>query len=390
MRLVAELLAPRPQPARRMVQRMLVGKAHRAMHLMGDRRAGAGGLADPHLGDRHLGGGEFAPPVQAIASAAASAAAPAAATSPASVARLCCTAWNLAIGRPNCDPVERPLHRLIEDLFERARHLLRPRRGAELHEPIVSRSGAGRTATGVAPSNETVSRGSPARLVPWLIASPAAGTSATRRSALIGEDGDVAGVAGERHLPGAAAQRALGAELDMAVLIAPARSSSAPPAPRCRPAPAASPRAASRRAAPAPQTARRRATRQTVDHLGPGAAESVGDPGQGQPDSLERVPQRLRPLPFLGGIDRARARTDRRKIRVAVSTMMLSLLSLIPVLLAAVAAIVKQTSRNGKPPWACGSSLPRDLLGLTRGTPRRERGCLSRARRRVKLVAWFG
>src|SRR5271156_4532909 len=31
-RLVAELLAPRPQPARRMVQRMLVGEAHRAVH----------------------------------------------------------------------------------------------------------------------------------------------------------------------------------------------------------------------------------------------------------------------------------------------------------------------------------------------------------------------
>src|SRR5947208_14156901 len=34
---VAALLAPRPQPARRMVQRVLVGKAHRAVHLMGNR-----------------------------------------------------------------------------------------------------------------------------------------------------------------------------------------------------------------------------------------------------------------------------------------------------------------------------------------------------------------
>src|ERR1700719_172472 len=37
-RLVAELLAPCPQPARRMMQRVLVGEAHRAVHLMGDRR----------------------------------------------------------------------------------------------------------------------------------------------------------------------------------------------------------------------------------------------------------------------------------------------------------------------------------------------------------------
>src|SRR5207249_145973 len=94
MRLVAEFLAPRPQPARRVVQRVLVGKAHRAVHLMRDCRAGPGRLADPQLGDRHL-------------------------------------------------------------------------------------AGAGATASATVPSNETVSRGSPARLVPWLIARPSAGTSAT-------------------------------------------------------------------------------------------------------------------------------------------------------------------------------------------------------------------
>src|SRR5229473_6446395 len=60
MRLVAELLAPRPEPARRMVQRMLVGKAHRAVHLMGDRRPGPGRLADPQLGDRDFGGDQRA------------------------------------------------------------------------------------------------------------------------------------------------------------------------------------------------------------------------------------------------------------------------------------------------------------------------------------------
>src|SRR5216684_1311880 len=51
-RLVAELLAPRPQPARRMVQRVLVRKPHRAVHLVGDRSPGAGRFAAAHLGDR--------------------------------------------------------------------------------------------------------------------------------------------------------------------------------------------------------------------------------------------------------------------------------------------------------------------------------------------------
>src|SRR5271157_2607197 len=58
-RLVAELLAPRPQPARRMMKRMLVSEAHRAVHLMGDRSAGAGRLAAAHLGDRHLADGDI-------------------------------------------------------------------------------------------------------------------------------------------------------------------------------------------------------------------------------------------------------------------------------------------------------------------------------------------
>src|ERR1700733_7940344 len=52
-RLVAEFLAPTPEAARRMVQRVLVGKAHRAVHLMRDRCAGASRVADPQLGDRH-------------------------------------------------------------------------------------------------------------------------------------------------------------------------------------------------------------------------------------------------------------------------------------------------------------------------------------------------
>src|SRR4029453_19557857 len=52
--LAAEFGAPRPEPARRELQRVLVREADRAVHLMGDRGADARGLADPHLGDGDL------------------------------------------------------------------------------------------------------------------------------------------------------------------------------------------------------------------------------------------------------------------------------------------------------------------------------------------------
>src|SRR6188508_1167972 len=55
MRLVAELLAPGPEAPRCLVQRVFVGEAHRAVHLMRDRGAVAGGLPDPNFGDRDLG-----------------------------------------------------------------------------------------------------------------------------------------------------------------------------------------------------------------------------------------------------------------------------------------------------------------------------------------------
>src|ERR1700746_2479675 len=54
-RLVAEFLAPYPEPARRMMQRMLVGKPQGALPLGGDRAPGAARLAAAHLGDRHFG-----------------------------------------------------------------------------------------------------------------------------------------------------------------------------------------------------------------------------------------------------------------------------------------------------------------------------------------------
>ena len=57
-----------------------------------------------------------------------------------------------------------------------------------------------------------------------------------------------------------------------------------------------------------------------VGHLRPGAAELVGDPGQRQPGLLQRIPQRLGPLAFLGLVDGVGSQRS-WKIRVAVSTM---------------------------------------------------------------------
>jgi hypothetical protein len=47
--ILAELIAPRPQPARQEMQTVLEGEADRAMHLMGDGSANAGSLPRPRL-----------------------------------------------------------------------------------------------------------------------------------------------------------------------------------------------------------------------------------------------------------------------------------------------------------------------------------------------------
>src|SRR5262249_56428169 len=52
--LAAELGAPRPQPARRELQRVLVREADRAVHLMRDRGAHAPRFSDPDLRDGDL------------------------------------------------------------------------------------------------------------------------------------------------------------------------------------------------------------------------------------------------------------------------------------------------------------------------------------------------
>src|SRR5262245_14436699 len=53
----AEPGPPRPEAPRHELQRVLVGEADRAVHLVSDLRADARGLADPHLRDRDLEGG---------------------------------------------------------------------------------------------------------------------------------------------------------------------------------------------------------------------------------------------------------------------------------------------------------------------------------------------
>src|SRR5437660_1292417 len=52
--LVAEIVAPGPQPAREAMQRVLLREADGAQHLMGDRRTLAGRLADTDLGGSRL------------------------------------------------------------------------------------------------------------------------------------------------------------------------------------------------------------------------------------------------------------------------------------------------------------------------------------------------
>src|SRR6516164_851691 len=115
---------------------------------------------------------------RAQASAAASAAALAAATSPASVARLCWTAWNFAIGRPNCERSS-ACWTDCSRILSSAPAICCNRTAAPKPTSRSWSSATGCTAAGMAPSNDTSSLGSPARLLDWLTAKPAAATSAT-------------------------------------------------------------------------------------------------------------------------------------------------------------------------------------------------------------------
>src|SRR3546814_14065287 len=49
LRLVAELVAPGPKPARGVVQRVIIGETHRTGPLVSDSRHGRGGLAPAYL-----------------------------------------------------------------------------------------------------------------------------------------------------------------------------------------------------------------------------------------------------------------------------------------------------------------------------------------------------
>ncbi len=118
------------------------------------------------------------------------------------------------------------------------------------------------------------------------------------------QDGDLRGVAGKRHAPGAAGELAVGAERDIAVLMhrgdrhRPARHGDLGP----RQKPAGEQRLGERHRGG--ETAGRAQHRKPVGHRGAGAAEFFRDPGERQPRFFERIPQRLRPHALLGIVDR--------------------------------------------------------------------------------------
>ena len=267
MRLVAEFLAPGPQPPRRVVQRVLVGEAHRAVHLMRDRGAGAGGLADPHLGDRDLGRARLvadAVPRDRLGGAVGGGAGRRDLAG--QLSRDCAAppgTWRSAgrtgRGRATIAPTGRGCVRARRPSAAPA-----PRRRTARCRPCRGRRRRA-IAAALAPSNETVSRGSPARLGCLADREPrrpaTSATDARRRSRR----------ASTAICPALRANGTCRARpRELAVRPArycrrhgPARSSSARRAPRSRPARAASPPSASRRAAPARRSGRRRATRRT-------------------------------------------------------------------------------------------------------------------------------
>ena len=320
-----------PQPPRRVVQRVLVGEAHRAVHLMRDRGAVAGGLADPHLGDRDLGLGRLvADAVRAIASAAPSAAAPAAATSPASCARLCCTAWNLAIGRPNwtrssdhCTDWSRMCSSAPAICCARtaapnctiAGHVEARRRGDRGGARAVERDRVARLAgeAGALADRDRARR-----------------HQRHRRGAVPGgEHDDMPGIARERHLPRAAAQ-ACRRPARYGRRRGSGRSSSARRALRSRPARAASRPSTSRRAAPARWRGRRRATPRTRRAIRPRRRRACRAPRSASDrDSSSASHSAFGHAPSSAALTVAGSHRS-AKMRVAVSTMMLSVMRFSP------------------------------------------------------------
>jgi hypothetical protein len=118
------------------------------------------------------------------------------------------------------------------------------------------------------------------------------------------EHGDMAGIAGERHPPRAAAEPAVGAERDMAVGVD--RGEGQRPARRrdagARQHPAGHQGLRQRRRDG--EAAGRTQYRKAVGHRRAAAAEILRDPGDGQPRLFERIPQRRGPHTAFGVIDR--------------------------------------------------------------------------------------
>ncbi len=156
----------------------------------------------------------------------------------------------------------------------------------------------------MAPSNETSSRGSPARLVDWLIGKPGDGDQ--RHHGLVAaacEYGDVAGIAGERDPARPAAQRAVSSQRDPAIGMdrrdrqRPARHRD--PGLRQQPAGHQCLGERHRRGKPPGRAQHREAVGQRRS----GPAKLLGDPGERQPGLLQGIPQGLGPHALLRLVD---------------------------------------------------------------------------------------
>ena len=193
---------------------------------------------------------------------------------------------------------------MLEDSFQCAGHLLRARRGGDQGQPrrVEARRGADRLGSGAVEGHD----------VARLAGEADAGTDRDifcldqrddMRAALGRDNRDVPGVAGERHMPRAAAELVVGADGDVAVLID--RSDGHRPWRRLdlglRQQPPGEQRLGERHRRGEPAGDAQHG--EPVGDLRPGAAEVVGDPGQRQARLFERIPQRLGPFALFGLVD---------------------------------------------------------------------------------------
>src|SRR6516165_3292599 len=240
---------------------------------------------------------------RAQASTAAPAAALAAATSPANVAKLCCTAWNLPIGLPNWDRSS-ACWTDCSRILSSAPASCCNRTAAPKPTSRSSSNASGCTAAGMAPSNDTSSLGSPARLLDWLTAKPAAATSATAVSLPRGTRTAMWPALRANGTRRARPVRVPSAQRDVAISMnrrhghRPVRHRDTGAGEEPAGHQALGERNRSRKTASDAQY------REAISHPRPGATKIVGNPRQRQPRLLERVPQGLRPHALLGVVDR--------------------------------------------------------------------------------------